>query len=365
MANALGTPGGVVTDEDHRIADAGLVAAQTTTLAVRTGVLVGPGLTSLVSGTAATAPMTYSIAPHHWVTQRASGDGVYLGALAAATTVSTTAAPGSNSRIDIIWSKQNDLGSTVTPDSGTTEATYGVTQGTAAASPTAPTIPVGAVEIGRATVATGATTTNSAQVTISQTARLTSARGTRVICRTTAEETALTQYAGLEIYRIDTGQIKVSNGSAFAVTYDPAFVVTSAPRGRVGSASATAVGPAGIGATETMFDPVTFTAVAGRRYKVTWDGSWVPANAMTVQFTVRTASGGTVTTAGTRQHARYLRTEASGAFEAGMLVAEITGLSAGTTTVGIGARVVIGGGTLSITGEADNQRKIIVEDIGT
>lgn len=222
MADALGTPGGVVSDEDHRLAQAGLIAPQTSSLAVRTGVMWGPGSTALVTGTSATGTMTYAIAAHHAVTTRSTADGVYLGpTLEAATTVPTTAAPGSNSRIDVIWERQTDAASTVSPD-GATAPEYGVTQGTAAVSPTKPSIPVGAVELATATVAAGATSTNGAGVTITNTARQTVARGAPIPVRNQTERDALTTYPLLTVLRLDTGDIEMRNAanSAWVTVYD-------------------------------------------------------------------------------------------------------------------------------------------------
>lgn len=222
MANALGTPGGVVTDEHHRLDQAGLLAAQTSSLAVRTGVMAGPGSTAIVTGTSATGTMTVNIAAHHWVSTRGTADGVYLGTKEASTTVNIAAAPGSNSRIDVVWSKQNDSGSTISADGSTAES-YGVTTGTAAASPTKPAIPVGAVEIATVTVAVGATNTLGAGVTIANTAAQVVARGARIPVRTQAERDALTVYGGLEVYRIDTGAVELYSGvsGTWITTTDP------------------------------------------------------------------------------------------------------------------------------------------------
>lgn len=232
-ADALGTPApaatptvGVVSDEDHRLALAGMIAPQTSSLAVRTGVLWGPGTTALVTGTAATGTMTVSIAVHHAVTTRGTADGIYLGpTLDAATTVNIAAAPASNSRIDVVYVKQNDTSSTISVDSGSTAPIYGVVTGTAAVSPTKPAIPVGAQELATVTVAAGATSTNGAGVTIANTAVQTVARGARIPCRTQAERDALTTFAGLEVYRLDTGAVEQRNAgnTAWLTMFDPAY----------------------------------------------------------------------------------------------------------------------------------------------
>lgn len=209
MADGLGTPGppagpGVVSALDHRLDQGAWLALTTGIMDVRTGVPHGPGTTALVTGTSATGTMTYAIAAHHWVTSRGVNDGVYVGTTEAAQTVATTAAPGSNSRIDVIWEKQQDQYSTLSADA-TSAPQYGVTQGTAAVSPTKPTIPVGALELATSVVAVGATSTNGANVTITNTARLTAARGAPIPVRNTTERDALTTYPGLHVIRLDNG----------------------------------------------------------------------------------------------------------------------------------------------------------------
>lgn len=212
MSNALGTPGGVVSDEHHRLAMAGLIAGQSSSIAARTGVMWGPGTTSIITGTSATGTMTVNVGVHHWVASRAAADGVYLGAKESSTTLNIAAAPGTNSRIDVVYAKQNDSGSTISPD-GSTGELYGVVTGTAAASPTKPSLSgiVGAVEIGTVTVAAGATSTAGAGVTINNTAPLTVARGADIPVRNQAERDALTTFPWLTVKRLDTGNVEARN----------------------------------------------------------------------------------------------------------------------------------------------------------
>lgn len=88
-----------------------------------------------------------------------------------------TSAPAANSRIDVIYAKQNDASSTVTtPDANNTPIIDKVT-GTASSSPTKPAIPTGAVELATVLVPSTATATNSAGVVISQTAQFTAGAG--------------------------------------------------------------------------------------------------------------------------------------------------------------------------------------------
>jgi hypothetical protein len=229
--DAFGTPAGVVSVIDQRHAIGGLIAPHAAGLDVRTGVLWGPGASALITGTAATAPMTVSVAINHAVTRRSVADGPYLGPTTeAVATVTIGAAPGSNSRIDVVWTRQRDANSTVSPDAATV-AEVGVSAGTAAVSPTKPAIPIGAEELGTVTVAAGATATNGAGVTIANTARLTVARGADVPVRTVAERNALTTFIGLTVKRLDDGgRTERWTGTAWASGSDVPVLASIAAR---------------------------------------------------------------------------------------------------------------------------------------
>lgn len=193
MADGLHTPG-VVNPIKARLAEAGLIAVQGPgAMNTRTGVLHGPGTTALVTGTADTAPMAVLVAPHHWVTTRGSADGIYRGAHETAVRVSIAAAPASGSRIDVIYDKQSDANSTVTPD-GSTAFAPAVVTGVAGAGK--PALPVGAEELATVTVSAGATATNGAGVVIANTARQTTAHGAPIPVGTIAERDALPAFAG-------------------------------------------------------------------------------------------------------------------------------------------------------------------------
>lgn len=174
MADALHTPG-VTSAAEARIDDAGLLAVQSTgALTARTGVLAGPGTLNLVTGTTDTAPMAVLVGAHHWVTSRATADGVYRGAMEVATRVSIAAAPASGTRTDVVYVKQNDASSTITPDA-TTAPVYAAVTGTVGGGK--PAIPVGAEELATVSVTAGATNTLGTGITITNTARQTTARG--------------------------------------------------------------------------------------------------------------------------------------------------------------------------------------------
>ena len=160
--------------------------------------LIGQDADIVVSGTGA---MTYSVGPCSVVSNRASGEGVYVFTLTGTTTVDTTAAPSSGSRWDLVYVKQND------PDKGDADnvPVLGVVQGDAATSPSKPyaNVPAGAYVLAEAQVSAGATATNGASVTITQAWRYTALRGTAVKVRSKSERDEITATKGLEVARLD------------------------------------------------------------------------------------------------------------------------------------------------------------------
>ena len=118
--------------------------------------LYNPGVITGLAVTQ-TSGLTLKVAEGVAAVSRGAADGLVL-AYAAATTVTTTAGPASGSRIDRVWIRQHD------PNQGDADnvVEVGVTQGTAATSPAAPSIPTGALELARFTVPAGMTATTSA-----------------------------------------------------------------------------------------------------------------------------------------------------------------------------------------------------------
>ena len=97
-------------------------------------------------------------------------------------------APASNSRIDVLYFKQNENGYGGFAD-GVNTPIFGVATGVAAASPTKPSIAgiAGAVELTTITIPSTATATNSSGVVITQTFQFTAATGGTLLFRTTAD----------------------------------------------------------------------------------------------------------------------------------------------------------------------------------
>ena len=150
-----------------------------------TGVVPG-GPTVLVSGTAGWA---YLVAgPVHFVTSRSASDGHQLYGNDGAVTIGTTGvgstvpvAPGTGlTRVDILWTRHP----TNLENSDTSSAPlFGVASGTPGAPGLPPSIPVGAIEIGRNVMSSSATSTASAGNTITQTTGVAAMRGPSVLPR--------------------------------------------------------------------------------------------------------------------------------------------------------------------------------------
>lgn len=167
-------PGGL-TVADERLILSGLIAKNADGTP-RVGVFPA-GTAPLVTGRAS---MAYDIAPFKAATSR-TGTGVELLANDALTTVATTAAPGANSRIDVIWVRPQF---TTNADPSNVPV-FGVTQGSAAGIPSKPAIPAGALELATAEILSTTTTTSTAVIT--QTAPLTAAAGGIVPVRNATE----------------------------------------------------------------------------------------------------------------------------------------------------------------------------------
>lgn len=131
--------------------------------AVRTGVLWTSGATGNVVGS--TTSMNVVIIAADFLLSRVVTDGAVLVTNNGSVNMAIATAPSSNSRIDVVWVKQNDS----TQGDATSTAAFGVTTGTAAASPTKPSIPTGALELATVLVPAGVTATNASGVTISNT----------------------------------------------------------------------------------------------------------------------------------------------------------------------------------------------------
>lgn len=188
---------------DMRLLVAAMVESDTTGKP-RAGVLPSH-YNPLVTGTTG---MAYQVAAFSAVTTRA-GMGAELVANDGAATVATTAAPGANSRIDVIWVRSLFA----TTGDASTDPVFGVTQGTAAFSPSKPSIPAGALELATAVVLS--TTTQTSTAVIAQTHPYTAMEGGAVALRSQAEMDAWAPADGSRVFRIDTGVEFTRRGGAW------------------------------------------------------------------------------------------------------------------------------------------------------
>lgn len=204
-----GNAAGTVTPLDHKMAQLGHVV-KTAANTIRPG-LFWDGSATIVSGK---ANMSYDVRAFTCVTSRGATLGAVFLSNDAVYNVTTTAAPGSNSRYDVvyIWQREYSI------DGTDSNPVIGVVQGTAAASPSVPSLSSfpGAIELARILVPSGVTATNSG-TTITQTAPFTAAAGAVVPVRTTTERDAGSWIEGQVIWLIDTDVLQVTaNGTTWS-----------------------------------------------------------------------------------------------------------------------------------------------------
>lgn len=204
--------GNGTTPRASRLAQAGLLAKNSDG-SVRVGVLAD-GQGPVVTGTAG---MSYSVRKHVAVTKMSEVNGPVLVPNDGPVSVSTTPAPGSNSRIDVVYVLQRH----VTGDGGsesTNAPVIGVVQGGAASVPSAPSIPTGATELGRATVTSGTTATSALTITPG---RWTAPTGSAIPVADGTERDSITPYEGLRVYRLDKHRVETYLGSTGWDQVDP------------------------------------------------------------------------------------------------------------------------------------------------
>lgn len=210
----LGTTGdgvGTVTPLDHKLAQSGLLTKRGAgSNLIRPGVFFD-GVVNLVQGTAG---MSYNVQPFTAALSRSAAAGTVLICNDGVVNVATTAAPGSNSRIDIVyvWQREFSL------DGVNSNPVIGVVQGAPAASPVAPSLAAfpGALELARITVAAGATATNGGGVTINQTAPFTSTAGGLLVFRNETERNAAVVGEGQLGWLLDMNYLQVFDGTSWA-----------------------------------------------------------------------------------------------------------------------------------------------------
>ena len=195
-----GAPG-VADSVDLRKGLAGLIVRDTAGVA-RAGIF--PRHTNAL--VTARSDMALDVAAFEGVSVRGGGP-LFMANDGVAQSPASATAPASNSRIDVLYFKQNENGYGGFAD-GVNTPVFGVATGVAAASPTKPSIAgiAGAVELATVTIPSTATATNSSGVVITQTFQYTAAAGGMVYFRNASDEAAFTlPMQGQVGYRLDLG----------------------------------------------------------------------------------------------------------------------------------------------------------------
>jgi hypothetical protein len=104
--------------------------------------------------------------------------------------VALSAAPSANSRIDVVYMKQNETRPPMSDSSNL--ATFGVVRGVAAATPVAPAVPDGALALAQVRLPAGVSNTAAAGVVITQTYIGAAMKGDMLRVQTSAQRDALT-----------------------------------------------------------------------------------------------------------------------------------------------------------------------------
>ena len=104
--------------------------------------------------------------------------------------VPLAAAPSANSRIDVVYVKQNETRSPMSD--GSDVPAFGVVKGTAAATPVTPSVPAGALALAQVLLPAGASNTAAAGVVITQTYIGAAMKGGMLRVQTSAQRDAMT-----------------------------------------------------------------------------------------------------------------------------------------------------------------------------
>ena len=136
--------------------------------------------------------------------------GHLLGYNDASTTVALTA-HAANPRIDLVWAQARDNAEDA---SGSTDFRISKTDGTAAASPSAPTAPAGALVLAEILVPA-----TSGAVTITDRRPYATALGGLHRCRSTTRPSGVALYEGMLIYETDTNSELVNTSTTTTATW--------------------------------------------------------------------------------------------------------------------------------------------------
>lgn len=275
----------------------------------------------------------------------ATYQGTYAAENRGTTNLAISASDPTNPRIDLVVAKVQDAAY-----SGATNAwSLAIVTGTAAASPTAPSAPANSVVLARVAVAAAATTIVTANITDYRT-RASGLSGSTVCTSTTRPSSP---YIGQEIYETDTAKKLIYAGATSG--WNPPWNVSW---GIMGIATVTANQTGIVGSVVDLTSAsVTFTAVAGRRYRVfleTYVGSTVAADIANIQIS---------DSSNNQLQSTQAYMPGSGALVK-MVATLFTTLSAGSVTVKGRITRGTGTGTLSTFASSTAPTYLVVEDIG-
>jgi hypothetical protein len=203
--------GSVVDAEDARLATASLAAPGKTPTQARSGLRPAPGDPGLVRATP-TASGSVTVQPFQAVIQgtRHSATGAYLATLDELKTINVLRVPAHASfgRFDIVVARQTD----VQYGDSVSGFVVDVVAGTAASSPSEPTVPGDAIRLARIAVRAGTSTIIGADITDLR--PFTSAVGGVLPVRNGSER-PIDAYVGMYVHRLDTGRLEFWSGNAW------------------------------------------------------------------------------------------------------------------------------------------------------
>ena len=133
--------------------------------------------------------------------------------------VPLAAAPSANSRIDVVYVKQNETRSPMSDSSDV--PTFGVVKGTAAATPVAPAVPAGALALAQVLIPAGVSNTAAGGVVITQTYIGAAMKGGMLRVQTSAQRDAMTRVPeGTLLHNVADNRDYVRNGGAWKPLFE-------------------------------------------------------------------------------------------------------------------------------------------------
>lgn len=141
--------------------------------------------------------------------------------------VPLAAAPSANSRIDVVYVKQNETRSPMSD--GSDVPAFGVVKGTAAAAPVAPSVPSGALALAQVLLPAGVSNTAAAGVVITQTYIGAALKGDMLRVQTSAQRDALTGVPdGTLLHNVADNRDYVRNGGKWESSDTPQEMIVFA-----------------------------------------------------------------------------------------------------------------------------------------